>query len=66
MNLINQTDKRILAVNKDSSLESINQNNSNSQSILPRQGWQDKQAFVKIVIKAKRALDIAEINDLLS
>jgi hypothetical protein len=42
------------------------QNNSNSQFVLPRQGWQDKQAFVKAVIKAKRALDIAEISNLLS
>ncbi len=69
MNLINQGDKRILAVNKDSNLESFNQNqknNSNSLSILPRQGWQDKQAFVQTVIKAKRALDIAEISNLLN
>jgi hypothetical protein len=42
------------------------QNNSNSQFILPRQGWQDKQAFVQAVIKAKLALDIAEISNLLS
>jgi hypothetical protein len=42
------------------------QNNLNSQFILPRQGWQDKKAFVRAVIKAKKALDIAEISNLLS
>jgi hypothetical protein len=41
-------------------------NNSTSQSILPRQGWQDKQAFVRAVIKARKALDIAEISNLIS
>ncbi|MEO0014384.1 MAG: hypothetical protein RLZZ535_2773 [Cyanobacteriota bacterium] len=41
-------------------------NDSNSQFVLPRQGWQDKQAFVQTVIKAKRALDIAEISHLLN
>ncbi|MGL5075680.1 MAG: hypothetical protein ACRDBG_07535 [Waterburya sp.] len=53
----------------DSNLESLNQNhqnNSSSQPVLPRQGWEDKQAFVKVVIRAKRALDIAEINNLLN
>ena len=40
--------------------------NSNSQFILPRQGWQDKQAFLKAIIKAKRTLDIAEISNLLN
>ncbi|MGL6338778.1 MAG: hypothetical protein ACRC80_06525 [Waterburya sp.] len=53
----------------DSNLESLNQNhqnNSSSQSVLPRQGWEDKQVFVKVVIRAKRALDIAEINNLLN
>ena len=42
------------------------EDNSNSQFVLPRQGWQDKQAFVKAIIKAKRALDIAEISNFLN
>ncbi|MDJ0692177.1 MAG: hypothetical protein QNJ41_27255 [Xenococcaceae cyanobacterium MO_188.B32] len=33
--------------------------------ILPRSGWQDKTAWLKAIIKAKRALDIAEIEFLL-
>ncbi len=37
-----------------------------SQSILPRSGWQDKKAWLKAVIRAKRALDMAEINFLLA
>lgn len=36
-----------------------------SQFVLPRSGWQDKKAWLKAIIKAKRALDIAEIEFLL-
>jgi hypothetical protein len=67
--ITNQSDERIFTLNKDSNLESFNQNHQNNldlQFILPRQGWQDKQAFVRAVIKAKKALDIAEISNLLS
>jgi hypothetical protein len=53
-------------MNSNQNKDRIKEADSNSQSVLPRQGWQDKQAFVKVVIKAKRALDIAEINDLLN
>jgi hypothetical protein len=69
MDITHQSEEHIFTLNKDSNLESFNQNSqndSNSQSILPRQGWQDKQAFVQTVIKAKRALDIAEISNLLN
>jgi hypothetical protein len=69
MNLTNQSDERIVALNKDSSLELFNQNyqnNLNSQFILPRQGWQDKRAFATAVIQAKKALDIAEISSIIS
>jgi hypothetical protein len=67
--IANQSNERIFTLNKDSNLESSNQNqqnNLNSQFILPRQGRQDKQAFVRAVIKAKKALDVAEISRLLS
>jgi hypothetical protein len=38
-----------------------------SQSpLLPRTGWQDRQAFLKIIVKTKRTLDLAEITALLS
>ena len=36
-----------------------------SSQLLPRQGWQNKQAFFKAIIRAKRSLDIAEISQLL-
>ncbi len=36
-----------------------------TQFVLPRSGWQDKKAWLKAVIRAKRALDLAEINHLL-
>lgn len=55
----NQINNRIPASNKNSKDDS-------NQFILPRQGWQDKRAFLKAIIKAKRALDIAEINNLLN
>lgn len=69
MNPINQTDNRLLTSNKNSNPESFNRgskDNSNSQFVLPRQGWQDKQALLKALIKAKRALDIAEISNFLN
>ena len=43
---------------------SLNLSNSSSQ-LLPRQGWQNKQDFIKAIIKVKRSLDIAEISNLL-
>ena len=39
---------------------------SESALILPRQGWQNKRAFAQAIVKAKKALDIAEITHLLS
>ena len=36
-----------------------------SSQLLPRQGWQNKQDFIKAIIKAKRTLDIAEISSIL-
>ena len=35
-------------------------------SILPRRGWQDRQAFRKTLIKTKLLLEICEIEDLVS
>ena len=55
----NQTNNYILTLDQDS------KDNPHSKFVLPRQGWQDKQVFLKAVIKAKRALDIAEISKLL-
>ena len=36
-----------------------------SDRLLPRQGWQDKQALIRAMIKAKRTLDVVEISHLL-
>jgi hypothetical protein len=32
--------------------------------LLPRSAWQDRRAFLRVLIKAKRALDLAEISAL--
>jgi hypothetical protein len=50
----------------DLSKDSAN-NELNSQSLLlPRTGWQDRQAYFRVLVKTKRALDLAEITALLS
>ncbi|MBC1223656.1 hypothetical protein GNF10_27475 [Nostoc sp. UCD121] len=36
-----------------------------SQPLLPRSGWQDEQAFLRAIIRAKQALDMAELTALL-
>ncbi|MCF2147145.1 hypothetical protein IQ276_011940 [Desmonostoc muscorum LEGE 12446] len=36
-----------------------------SQPLLPRSGWQDEQAFLKAIIRAKQALDMAELTAIL-
>jgi hypothetical protein len=69
MDLNHQSEEHILTLNKDLNPELLNQdrqNNINSQSILPRKGWQDNQAFVRAIIKAKKALDIEEISRVIS
>ncbi len=30
--------------------------------LLPRSGWQNQQAFLRVLIRAKKSLDIAEIT----
>ncbi len=30
--------------------------------ILPRSGWQNRRAFLKVLVKAKQSLDMAEIT----
>ncbi|MEH1919598.1 hypothetical protein [Nostoc sp.] len=36
-----------------------------SQHLLPRSSWQDEQAFLRAIIRAKQALDMAELTALL-
>ncbi|WP_166482410.1 hypothetical protein [Scytonema sp. UIC 10036] len=44
---------------------SIEQTQSSQPPLLPRSAWQNQQAFYRVIIKAKKALDIAEISALL-
>lgn len=60
----NQTDHHSSKSDPNYNPELPNQN-SGEQAILPRRGWQDKRAFLKAMIKAKRAIDIAEISTLI-
>jgi hypothetical protein len=39
--------------------------NDSQQLLLPRSGWTDRRAFVKVLMKTKRALDLAEIGALI-
>jgi hypothetical protein len=39
--------------------------NDSQPLILPRSGWQDRRAFVKALMKTKRALELAEISALI-
>lgn len=64
MKATEQNDSKSRSLEKKEDFKSFN-HNSKSEFILPRQGWQDREAWIKAVIKAKRALDIAEISILL-
>jgi hypothetical protein len=46
-------------------LTNLSQSSNSVQFLLPRQGWQNQQALIKAIAKAKRALDIAEISNFL-
>ena len=61
MNNDERIDEYGFALNGNSNLP----DNSDFEMVLPRRGWQDKQALLKVIMKAKRALDIAEISHLL-
>jgi hypothetical protein len=52
--------------NFELSKDSVNDELDSQHPLLPRTGWQDRQAFFKALVKAKRSLDIAEITALLS
>lgn len=45
--------------------ETTDDSATNAQSLLPRPGWQNQRAFLSVLIKAKRSLDIAEIAAIL-
>ncbi len=53
-------------LNEETNAESLSENLLISQPpLLPRSAWQDEQAFLKAIIKAKQALDMAELSAIL-
>ncbi|WDD36987.1 hypothetical protein PQG02_34770 (plasmid) [Nostoc sp. UHCC 0926] len=42
--------------------ESLNSVSDAQSPILPRSGWQNRRAFLKVLVKAKQSLDMAEIT----
>ena len=68
MNTMNETTNDSLAVEKKSlpyketdNFESSNSVSDAQSPLLPRSGWQNRRAFLSVLIKAKQSLDIAEI-----
>jgi hypothetical protein len=62
MNHLNEeTDEKLLTVQPETLSEEL----LISQPLLPRSGWQDEQAFLRAVIRAKQALDMAELTAIL-
>jgi hypothetical protein len=62
MNHLNEeTDEKLFTVQ----VESLSEDMLTSLPLLPRSGWQDEQAFLKAVIRAKQALDMAELTAIL-
>lgn len=73
INTMNETTGDSLALEKDSvpykgtnnfeSLGSGSDSQIDAQApLLPRSGWQNQRAFLSVLIRAKRSLDIAEIT----
>ncbi|MBD2511519.1 hypothetical protein H6G91_30475 [Nostoc muscorum FACHB-395] len=62
MNHLNkESDEKLFTV----LLESLSEEVLISQPLLPRSGWQDEQAFLRAIIRAKQALDMAELTAIL-
>ncbi|WP_392533424.1 hypothetical protein [Nostoc sp. C117] len=62
MNHLNEeSDEKLFTVQ----VESLSEDMLISQPLLPRSGWQDQQAFLKAIIRAKQALDMAELTAIL-
>ena len=72
MNTMNETTDDSLALEKESlpfegtdNFESSKSASDVQSPLLPRSGWQNPRAFLSVLIKAKRSLDIAEIAAIL-
>ncbi|MCC5653985.1 hypothetical protein LC609_30250 [Nostoc sp. XA013] len=57
-------EKELLSNKGTENIESLNVSDARF-SILPRSGWQNRRAFLKVLVKAKQSLDIAEITAIL-
>jgi len=73
INIMNETTGDSLALEKDSlpyeRTENFESSGSGSDSqidpqspLLPRSGWQNRRAFLSVLIRVKQSLDIAEIT----
>lgn len=72
MNTTNETTDDSLALEKESLPFEGTDNFESSKSVsdvqsplLPRSGWQNRRAFLSVLMRAKQSLDIAEITALL-
>ncbi|MBW4457924.1 MAG: hypothetical protein KME55_37780 [Nostoc indistinguendum CM1-VF10] len=54
-------EKELLPNKGTENIESLNVSDARSP-ILPRSGWQNRRAFLKVLVKAKQSLDMAEIT----
>ncbi len=70
---MNETTSDLLALDKDlipyektdgfePSRIAVDDNLGTQSPLLPRSGWQNRRDFLRVVIKAKQALDMAEIT----
>ncbi|MEH2179230.1 hypothetical protein [Nostoc sp.] len=59
------SEKELLANKGTENLESLNSILDVRSPILPRYGWQNRRAFLKVFVKAKQSLDMAEITAIL-
>lgn len=55
-------EKKLLANTGTENIESLNVSDARSPRILPRSGWQNWRAFLKVLVKAKQSLGMAEIT----
>lgn len=70
---MNETTSDLLALEKDlipdektdnfeSSRSALDDQLETESPLLPRSGWQNRRDFLRVLIKAKQALDVAEIT----
>ncbi|WP_375498181.1 hypothetical protein [uncultured Nostoc sp.] len=55
-------EKELLPNEGTDNFKSLNSISDAQYPILPRSGWQNRRAFLKVLVKAKQSLDMAEIT----